>query len=302
MVSAADASLATTTELSSAAVVEGVSEGRRRKRRRGRPEVLLWMAVTWLVVLILLAALADWLPFIDDYDQLGGTPRTGPSAENWFGTDRLGRDVFSRSVYGARMSLMLAGCAVIFGLGIGGALGLIAGYVRGTTDGIISTLVDVMLSLPALILALAITSFLGNGATQVILALTLLSIAPTVRLVRAQTMQWATREFVTAARTSGSTRRQVLMHEIVPNVVPAAVSFTILGVAILVIAEGALAFLGQSVAVPVPTWGFMIAEGAPNLEDAWWMSLLPAAAMFLTIAALNVLGDRVARRYSVGDG
>ncbi|WP_420450228.1 ABC transporter permease [Ilumatobacter sp.] len=268
-------------------------------RRRRRP-TLFALACGWFVLLVALAALADVLPFVSDFDEIVDAPRQAPSWDHWFGTDRLGRDVFARSIYGARLSLILAGSAVVCGLGIGGTLGLIAGYVRGFADSAISTVVEILLSIPALILALAITSFLGNGAPQVVLALTLLSIAPTARLVRALTLQWSTREFVTAARMSGSNRRQVILSEILPNVAPATLSFTVLGVALLIIAEGALAFLGQSVSLPNPTWGFMIAEGAPNLDDAWWMALLPSAALFITIVSLNTLSDHISKGLSVG--
>jgi peptide/nickel transport system permease protein len=278
-------------------------------REAGRPEaparstprripVSAGLAIAWLTALVAVAVLADVLPFVDGFAELGRDRRQPPSWQHWFGTDKLGRDVFSRAVYGARMSLLLAGAAVLCGFGIGGTLGMIAGYVRGWADAAISMVVEVMLSIPALILALAITSFLGHGVPQVVLALTLLSIAPTTRLVRSQTLQWAERDFVTAARTSGCSHRHILTREVLPNLVPTALSFTITGVGLLMIAEGALAFLGQSIEIPNPTWGFMIAEGASNLEDAWWMSLLPAACLFVTLVALSTVGDHIARRFS----
>jgi peptide/nickel transport system permease protein len=268
------------------------------RRARQHVPVAALVAGLWVALLVAAAVFADILPFVDDFAALGPDRRQPPSLEHWFGTDKLGRDVFSRAVYGARMSLLLAGSAVLCGLGIGGALGMIAGYVRGPVDTVISTVVEVMLSVPALILALAITSFLGHGVGQVVLALTLLSIAPTTRLVRSQTLQWAQRDFVTAARTSGCSHGHILTREVLPNLVPTALSFTVTGVALLMIAEGALAFLGQSIEVPNPTWGFMIAEGASNLEAAWWMSLLPAACLFVTLVALNILGDHISRRFA----
>jgi peptide/nickel transport system permease protein len=266
--------------------------------RRTRWPIGAVAATVWLAVLVAFAALADVLPFVDDFSALSRDRRQPPSWQHWLGTDKLGRDVFSRAVFGARMSLVLAGAAVLCGLVVGGALGMIAGYVRGRVDALISLMIEVLLSIPALILALAVTSFLGRGTAQVVLALTLLSIAPTARLVRSQTLQWADRDFVTAARTCGCSHRHILLRELVPNLVPTALSFTVTGVGLLMIAEGALAFLGQSIEIPNPTWGFMIAEGASNLEDAWWLSLLPAACLFLTLASLNTIGDHISRRFA----
>ena len=135
-----------------------------------------------------------------------------------------------------------------------------------------------------------------------ILALSILSIPPLTRIVRANTLVYAQREFVLAARSLGAKNRRILVREILPNIMPAMLSFALTGLAVLIIAEGALAFLGQSVPPPVPTWGKLIEDGQQDLANAWWISLLPAAMMFVTILSFNILGDVAAKRFDVREG
>jgi peptide/nickel transport system permease protein len=222
--------------------------------------------------------------------------------EHWFGTNKIGQDVFARTVYGARLSLIIAGASITLGLLFGGFFGLIAGYYRKRLDSVISICVDIMLAFPALVLALTITSFLGRGAQYVVLALSILSIPPLTRIVRATTLTYSNREFVLAARGLGARNRRILFREILPNVVPSMLSFALTGVAVLVIAEGALAFLGQSVPPPQATWGLIIGEGRQDLQKLWWISLLPAAVLFLTVLSFNILGDVAAKRFDIREG
>ncbi len=282
-----------------AAVPGGVG----RRRRLG---VLPRLAIGWLVLLGFCAVFARFLPFVHSYSE--GTvldSKLAPSGAHWFGTDRNGRDVFSRCVYGARMSLAIGFFATAIGLGIGGTLGLLAGYYRRRVDGVLGTFFDILLAFPPLLLALAIVVFWGNTtstlglAVRVVLALSIVSIAPLGRLVRANTMVYSQREFVLAARGIGASNRRILFREVLPNVVPPVLTFALTALAVLIVAEASLAFIGISVGTSFPTWGFMIDEGRTVLEDAWWISLFPALVMFLTVFSINVLGDRLSARFNV---
>jgi peptide/nickel transport system permease protein len=280
----------------------GGASGPSRRRRGNKKGVMFWIALGWIVTITFCAVFADYLPFVRSYSKIYPAFKKPPSTTYWFGTDKIGHDIFARCVYGARLSLAIAGAAAILGLLFGAIFGLIAGYYRRRIDTAISTGVDIMLAFPALILLLSITSFLGASARNVILALAILSIPPLTRIVRANTLVYAQREFVLAAKSLGAKNRRILVREILPNIVPAMLTFALTLMAVLIIAEGALAFLGQSVPPPVPTWGKLVADGQQDLANAWWISLLPATVMFLTILSFNILGDVVAKRFSVREG
>ena len=269
-------------------------------------EIGFFLSVGWVVLVTFLAAFAAVLPFIKDPNKINDAFKAAPSTEYWFGTDNIGRDIFSRVVYGGRMSLLIAVTATVVGLALGGLFGMMAGYYGRRTDRVISAGTDVLLAFPALVLILALVGVLGERpwfadkrAWLVITSLAILSIAPLTRIVRASTMVYSHREFVMAARSLGARNRRIMVREVLPNVVPSMVSFALTGLALLIIAEGALAFLGQSVKVPTPTWGLMINEGRQNLEDAPWISLMPAAVMFLTILAFNLIGDVLSKRFDI---
>jgi peptide/nickel transport system permease protein len=273
----------------------------RRRRRKGKG-VLFWMALGWIVVVTFCAVFADYLPFVRSYSKIYPAFKQPPSTEFWFGTDKIGHDIFARCIYGARLSLAIAGSAAVLGLLFGAIFGLIAGYYRRKADTAISTGVDIMLAFPPLILLLSITGFAGASARNVILALAILSVPPLTRIVRANTLVYTQREFVLAAKSLGAKDRRILVKEILPNIVPAMLTFALTLMAVLIIAEGALAFLGQSVPPPIPTWGKLVAEGQQDLATAWWISLLPAAMMFVTILSFNIMGDVVAKRFDIREG
>jgi peptide/nickel transport system permease protein len=288
-------------EVIAADMALGQTPSARRQRRKGKG-VLFWMAFGWIALVAFCAIFADYLPFVRSYSKIYPKFKDPPSTEFWFGTDKIGHDIFARTVYGARLSLAIAGASIVIGLFFGGLLGLMAGYYRRRVDSVISTGVDVMLAFPALILLLAITAFLTPSARTVILALAILSIAPLTRIVRANTLVYSQREFVLAAKSVGARDRRILFREVLPNIVPAMLAFALTGLAVLIVAEGALAFLGQSVPPPIPTWGKLIDDGRQDLDTAWWISLMPAAVMFLTILSFNVMGDVLARRFDVREG
>lgn len=257
---------------------------------------LFWIAIGWVGLIALLAILAPWLPIADYKETFAGASREGPSPEHWLGTDILGRDILSRIIWGGRVSLQVGFASVAFGILIGGTLGIIAGYFKGWIESVIMWAMDVVLAFPALLLALAIVAFRGpenRTTTTVILAIGIVAIPPVARLVRAATLVHSQREYVTAARALGAGNGRIIWKEVLPNVMLPVLSFSIIGVAVAIVAEGGLAFLGLSVAPPQPTWGGMINDGRQALETEPYISLIPCAVMFLTVLALNLAGDRV---------
>lgn len=271
------------------------------------------LALIWLIGLTFLAFFADYLPFIRDVDErVPGASRYafGPGWDFWFGSDRLGRDVFARCIYGAQISLRVGVFSIIAGLVIGGGLGLLAGYFRGKTDAVINIFLDALLAFPALIISILIVGRLDVLSTQpgwewltrtwsVTIVLSLLAIAPIARIVRAQTMSLSQREFVLAARSVGAKGSRIVTREILPNLVPAMTSVAFTGVAVLLVAEGGLAFLGYSVESPFASWGKLVAENRERIEEAWWATVFPALMLFVTVLAFNVIGDRFARRFDI---
>jgi peptide/nickel transport system permease protein len=270
------------------------------KQRRSGFGVAFWIAVGWLAVLVALAALAGVLPFVKDPNlPYADALRAGPSASHWFGGDAIGRDVFSRVIYGARVSLGVGVASITIGMLIGGTLGILAAYFRGWLDGLLGSAADVLLAFPSLIILLTLIAFLGQSVRNVILGLTVIAIPSLFRVARSATMRFAQREFVVAARALGARDRRIIVRELLPNVVPALVSYALLSVAVVVVAEGALSFLGLSVSAPTPTWGSLINEGRSLLDDAPHIALIPCAVMFLTLLSLNHVGDRLRARFDV---
>lgn len=277
----------------------GPALGRRRKKN-----VVFSLAIGWLVVAALVALLANALPFVDALDTYDASAQNqGPSGGHWFGVDGNGRDVFSRAAYAMRISLIVGFLAVLVGGTVGGLLGLLAGYYRGRLESFLVSVTDVMLAFPALVLALAIISFAGQSLRTVTIALAILSVPALFRVTRANTLVFAQREFVTAARTLGARNRRIIFREVLPNVVPPMLSYALIVVAVLIVAEGALSFLGLGVPTPTatsaPTFGGMINDGRQNLEEAPHIALMPSLMLFLTILSLNLVGDRLRSRFDI---
>ncbi|MGW0804825.1 dipeptide/oligopeptide/nickel ABC transporter permease/ATP-binding protein [Nonomuraea sp. NPDC002799] len=260
-------------------------------RRRFGPG--FWIAIGWIGLILAAALLADLLPFARYDETLAGPPQSGPSAAHPLGTDGLGRDVLSRVVYGARVSLGVGVGAVLLGLGVGAPLGILAGYRRKATDAVIMAVNDVAQAFPALVFALAVVAFAGANLRNVLIVLGVLGIPSWTRLIRGATLTFAEREFVLAARVLGARDRRILWREIVPNVAVPAASYAFIGMAVVVVAEGSLAFLGLSVQAPTPTWGGLINEGRTLMETAPHVVLAPSVVMFLTVLSFNLVGDRL---------
>jgi len=274
-----------------------------RKRRLG---FWFWASVVWLGALIFSAVFANILPIKDPNRTFSGVARNGPSAAHWFGADNIGHDVFARTVYGARRSLAVSAIATAIGMVVGGALGLVSGFYRRGIDSAISGITTILLSIPGLVLILALVAFFAppdksSPTTQtfwVIVALSILVIPALARITRGSTLVWADRDFVMASRTLGARSKRMMFREVLPNVVPALFSFAFLLLANLIIVEAALAFFGVGDVSGV-SWGIMIQNGRSQLERAPHMVLFPAIFMFLTILALNFIGDSVRTRFDV---
>jgi peptide/nickel transport system permease protein len=267
---------------------EAVTQPARKDRKLG---MLFWAAIGWLVFVFAVAILADVLPLPSPTDMDMLERRAPFSAEHWLGTDGLGRDELSRLIHGARISLVVGLCAPVIGLIGGGALGMLAGYFRGRFESLVVGSMDVLLAFPPLILALAVTAYLGQSIFNLTLILGLLSVPAFMRVARASTLTLARREFVIAAQALGATHARILLRELLPNVMLPLLAFFLLGVAVIIVVEGSLSFLGLGVPPPISSWGSMIGEGRESLEVAPRLAFLPAAAMFLTVLAFNLVGD-----------
>ncbi|MFB9263949.1 ABC transporter permease [Bradyrhizobium erythrophlei] len=260
----------------------------RRGRRLG---LLFWFAIGWMTLVFALAIFADLLP-LPSPTEMDMLDRRAPfSLEHWLGTDGLGRDELARLIYGARISLIVGLCAPVIGLTIGGALGLLAGYFRGRFETFVVGSMDVLLAFPPLILALAVTAYLGQSIFYLTCILGVLGIPAFMRVARAATLSLARREFVIAAQALGATHARILLRELLPNVLLPLLAFFLLGVAVTIVAEGALSFLGLGVPPPISSWGSMIGEGRESLDVAPRLAFLPAIAMFLSVLSFNLVGD-----------
>lgn len=303
-------------ELSKTSTADEEIDG--RKRGNG---IVFWLSVGWLVVLvvvILLGQATPGVPEIDrDADLRNAQPivstiskdRCDPEVEECgrndlvvgglFGNDDRGRDVLALTIEGGRISLFIALAVTAIGIVIGGALGLAAGYLRGWVDTIVQIIINVTLSVPALLLVIFIVLVRGQSVWNVIFAVSLLAIPALARIVRASTLQVADREFVKAAEVLGVKKGSILVREVMPNVMPTMVSFAFLTTGIILVAEGGLAFLNLSVESPQVTWGRIIADGRQKFRDAPHVVFAPSAILFLTVLSLNLVGDKLLKRYDI---
>jgi peptide/nickel transport system permease protein len=267
---------------------EAVSQPVRKGRRLG---TLFWLAIGWMTFVFAVAIFATVLPLPSPTDMDMLEKRAPFSAEHWLGTDGLGRDELARLIYGARISLVVGLCAPVIGLTIGGALGMLAGYFRGRFESGVVGSMDVLLAFPPLVLALAVTAYLGQSIFNLTCILGVLGIPAFMRVARAATLTLARREFVIAAQALGATHARILLRELLPNVILPLFAFFLLGVAVTIVVEGSLSFLGLGVPPPISSWGSMIGEGRESLDVAPRLAFLPAAAMFLTVLSFNLVGD-----------
>jgi peptide/nickel transport system permease protein len=302
------------------AIVVGQAAGEQKITARS-PMQLFWrrlrrdrVAMTALVFIVLLVAMAILAPVIVDIagapdpkaqssealDLFGGP--TGPTSEHWFGVDQLGRDIFSRTIYGARVSLEVAliatGIAVLIGL----IIGLVAGYYRGAVDTILSRLTDVVLAFPILLLGLGIAAacsgaqgcfsgLIEPGLPVVIMTIAVINWTYIARIVRGQVLSLREKEFVEAARSMGASNSRIIVREILPNLLAPLIVYSSLLIPANILLEAALSFLGVGVSGGTASWGGMISDATNLFPDAWWFMLFPGLALLLTVLAFNLVGD-----------
>jgi len=262
-----------------------------RTTRRRSLGWVFWLALAWIVIVLFGALAADLLPIADPSKISLLHRRQPPSAMYLLGTDHLGRDVLARVVYASRSSLTVGLVSAFLGLLVGGTLGLLAGYFRGRFESLTMATVDVLLAFPPLVLALTIIAYLGQSLVILTLTLALLSVPAATRVARATTLAIAEREFVVAARALGATHLRIMLRELLPNVALPLMVYTLVVVAVLIVGEGALSFLGLGVPPPMPSWGSMMSEGREQLDFAPHIAFIPAIVMFLTVLSFNLVGD-----------
>ncbi|RZT27766.1 peptide/nickel transport system permease protein [Kribbella sp. VKM Ac-2569] len=270
--------------------------------RRLRKDKVAMISLAVIVLIVLMAILAPVFAAVtghppnEQYRDLGLTPDglpRGPNGTFWLGTDDLGRDVLVRIAYGARISLLVGVIATAITVVIGVVLGLAAGFLGGITDTILARLIDVVLSVPFLLVAIALVSVTGPSLTVTVLVIGCFSWASVARIVRGQVLSLREREFVEAARSLGAGDRRIMFVDVLPNVIAPVIVYTTLLIPVVIVTQATLSFLGLGLPPPTPDWGGMISESQNYYTTAWWFILFPGLALLVTTLAFNLFGDGV---------
>lgn len=252
----------------------------------------LWIGGALFAVVVVGGTLAPWLAHTDPVmDANLMNAEVPPGSEFWFGTDAQGRDIYSRVLYGARISLTVGIISQLINTVIGVALGMSAGYFGGWWDDFVNGLTNLMLSIPSLVFALAIMAILQPGLTSLLIALGLTNWSYTCRLSRAATLSIKQQGYVEAARSFGSSHFRIMLFQILPNIAGPIIVIGTLGMGGAVLAEAALSFLGLGIRPPFPSWGSMLSDARDQITTAPWISVFPGLAIFVTVLGLNLLGD-----------
>lgn len=274
-------------------------------QRRFGPEFDLttWLCLVWLVVLITAAIAAPLLP-IGEHENLAATmmdpamARPDLLSDHPLGTNNFGLDLLARVLYGARASLVVALGAVLIGMVVGGAIGILAGYRRKWTDQVVAIFANSLLAVPPLILLIALATVLDPSLRNIAFALSLMALPSMIRVARASTMSFAQREFVLAGRAMGASNVRIMVRELLPNVLLPLASYAMVMVSVLIVAEASLSFLGLGIQAPTPSWGNMISEGQGRVfEQHPHIVMVPGTVLFLTVFAFNALGERARKRF-----
>jgi len=262
-----------------------------RPRRRRRRVTSLTIGLTLVAILVLTALLAPLLAPFDPNMQTISARLLPPSAQHWFGTDGFGRDLLSRVIYGARPTLLLVSLILVLTIPVGLLVGITAGYVGGWTERVLMRITDIFLSLPNLVIALALVAMLGPGLMNGALALALTSWPPFARQARAETLALRRSDYLAAARMQGITGLRLMFGHILPLCLPTAVVRAALSLGGIILSAAGLGFLGMGVQPPTAEWGSMVAEGSKVIFDQWWVAAAPGAAILFASLAFNLTGD-----------
>ena len=269
-------------------------------------EARRYPVVALSILMFLLVIPAAFAPYVAPHDPLKGSLakrlkppvwQDGGSSAHLLGTDKLGRDILSRLIHGARVSLTVSAIAIFVGGIVGTGLGLISGYFGGRIDSLLMRLVDISLSLPTILLALVLVASVGPSFSTVIIVLVVLLWARYARLVRAETLAIKERDFIARGLVAGASHTRIMVRYIFPNVVNSLVVLATLQVGYVILLESALSFLGAGLPRPLPAWGLMVADGRELIVTAWWVSMFPGLAIMLTVLSLNLLGDWLRDHY-----
>ncbi|ARP94365.1 ABC transporter permease [Bordetella genomosp. 13] len=259
-----------------------------RKFRRNRVAML---GAGIVLLFVLMALLAPWLATHDPFQTSFMTIRKAPSASFWLGTDELGRDIYTRLLYGARASLMAGLVSVVIALIVGVPFGLAAGYFGGWTDSVISRCTEALLAIPFLILAIALAAFLGPSLVNAMVAIGVSAAPKFIRITRGQVLAVKNEDYVQSARALGASDLRIIGRHVLPNVMPPLIVQATITIATAIIAEASLSFLGLGLQPPNPSWGSMLNTAKNFMTQAPWMSIFPGSAIFLAVLGFNLLGD-----------
>ena len=270
-----------------------------QRLRRDRVAMISLVVVILIVLMAIFAPVATWItghPPNEQYRQIGltadGLPK-GPTSQFWMGTDDLGRDIFVRIAYGARISLLVGVISTGIAVAIGVVVGLAAGFFGGLVDSILARLIDVILCVPFLLVAIALVSITGPSLAIMIFVIGFFSWASVARIVRGQVLSLREREFVEAARSLGASDSRIMFVDILPNVLAPVIVYSTLLIPVVIVVEATLTFLGLGLPPPTADWGGMISDGQAYYTTAWWFIIFPGAALLITTLAFNLFGDGV---------
>lgn len=254
------------------------------------------VAIAGLIVLVLMYVIALIAPWIAPYDpivqkDIVSTSFLAPNAQHWLGTDRFGRDILSRILYGARISLSIGLIATLISISLGTVLGAIAGFFGGKIDALVMRFTDMVLSFPRLVLLIMIVALFSPSLLVIVTVLGLTQWPNTARIVRGDVLSLREREFIQAAHALGFGRARIIFKHLIPNVLAPVIVTATLGIGNTIVLEAGLSFLGLGVQPPTPSWGNMVADGRDNLLGAWWVATFPGLVIVLTVLAFNLVGD-----------
>jgi len=255
--------------------------------------ILYIAAVTTVLFIVICAAVPQWIALQDPTEMKADAILQPPGKTHWFGTDYFGRDVFSLVVYGCRESLLIGVASVLFGGIVGALIGSLSGYVGGWIDVILMRLIDVLMTIPGLLLSLAIAAALGPSLFNIVLAISISSIPGYARVMRGQVLTVAQRPFVAASRSLGANHAHIFLRHVLPNCVSPLLVMGTIGVGSAILSGSALSFLGLGVLKEIPDWGTLLSQGRGYVTVAWWITAFPGLAITVLVLSVNLIGDRL---------